>query len=133
MYQRHGRRAPAGVAHVGFRIMHYHGVCIFDQIHFVLVDIDAVSQKGLRPQDVPVVQTVNDPLAVLLQTLVEVINSLGHMDMISHALRLQLIAELHGFIGDRKGCVHAHHCGEHIAAVRKGVFDKVYVFHYRFF
>ena len=51
------------------------------------------------------------------------------MDMISYALRLQFITQLHGLVRNGKGCMHTHHSCEHIAVVCQCVFDKVYVFH----
>ena len=48
MYQFHGRRASAGISHIGFRIVYDHGICLFDQIHLMLIDIDAVSKQSLR-------------------------------------------------------------------------------------
>ena len=65
MHQFHGRRTSAGISHIGFRIMYHHGIRFFDQVHFVLIDIDAVSQKCLRSQDIPVIETVHDAFVML--------------------------------------------------------------------
>ena len=45
----HGRRAATGIAHVRFRIVDDHGICRFDEVHFVGIDVDAVTEQGLGP------------------------------------------------------------------------------------
>ena len=43
----HGRRASAGIAHVGLRVMYHHGIRILDQLHLVGIHIDTMAQQCL--------------------------------------------------------------------------------------
>ena len=98
MYQFHGRRTSAGISHIGFRIVYDHGICLFDQIHLMFIDINTVSKQSLRTKDIPVIQSVYDSFAVFLKALMKIIDSLCHMDMIADPFRLQFPAQCHCLI-----------------------------------
>ena len=94
----HGRRASAGIAHVGLRVMYHHGIRILDQLHLMRIYVNAVGQQGLFPKDIAVHQTVHNSLSVLLKTVVEILDALCHMDVVSHLSRLVGCRQLHGLI-----------------------------------
>ena len=98
VHQFHGGRASAGIAHVGFRIMYDHGVGILHQVHLMGIDVNAVSQQRLLSQDIPVHEPVHDPLAVLLQAVMEILDSLCHVDMIAYLVRLVGRRQLHSLV-----------------------------------
>ena len=39
------------------------------------IDVDAVAEKRLRAKDVPIIETVDDSLAVLFQAVVQIFNA----------------------------------------------------------
>ena len=121
VHQFHGRRASAGIAHVGFRIVHNHRIRLFDQIHLVGIDVNAVPEQRLLSQDPVIHQPVHDPFAIVLQAVMEILDPLCHMDMVSDLIRLIGRSQFHRFIRDRKLCMHAHHTGDHPAVVRQCV------------
>ena len=80
--QLHGWRASAGIAHVGFRIMYHHCVGIFDQIHFMRVNVNTMTQQRLLTENVEIHQSVHDTFAIFLQTVMQIFDAFCHMDMI---------------------------------------------------
>ena len=102
MYQFHCRRTSAGISHIGFRIVYDHGICLSDQFHFMFIDIDTVTEQSLWSQDIPVIQTIHNSFAMFFQALMQIVNSLSHMDMISYTFRFQFIAQLHCLVRDCK-------------------------------
>ena len=82
------RGAAHGVAHVAFGVMYHHGVGGLQQIHLGLVDVDAVAADGLVAQDVHIVQAEHQTLGVFGQAVVQIVDALGHMDVVAGALRL---------------------------------------------
>ena len=132
VYQFHRRRTSTGIPHIRFRIVHYHCICLFDQIHLVFIDINTVSEKSLRTKNIPVIKAVDDTFAVLFQTLMQIINPLCHMDVITDTFRFQLITESHRLIRDCKRCMHSHHGSQHITVIFTRMPDEVYILHHRF-
>ena len=132
VYQFHRWRTSTGIPHIRFRIVHYHCICLFNQFHLVLIDIDTMSEKCLRSEDIPVIKAVNDTFAVLFQTLVQIINPLCHMDMISNPFWFQFITKCHRLIRDRKRCMHSHHGCQHITVIFPHMSDEIYILHHRF-
>ena len=112
--------------------MYYHGICLFQKIHLMLIDINAVSEKCLHSQNAAVHQTVHDPLSIVFQTVMQILDSLCHMNVIADPIRLMCCSQLHGLIGDGKGRVHSHHTCDHITVIRQGIACKPLIFHYRF-
>ena len=45
------RRAAYGIAHVGLRVVHNHGVCFFYDVHLRGIDVDAVPKERLFPEN----------------------------------------------------------------------------------
>ena len=132
VYQFHRRRTSTGIPHIRFRIVHYHCICLFDQIHLVFIDINTVSEKSLRTKNIPVIKAVDDTFAVFFQTLVQIINPLCHMDMISNPFRFQFITKCHRLIRNCKRCMHSHHGSQHITVIFARMPDEVYILHHRF-
>ena len=129
VHQFHRRRTSAGIAHVGFRIVYHHCVRLFDQIHLMTVDINAMSKQCLFSQDSPVHQTIHDPLPIMFQTMMQIFDSFCHMDMISHAVRLVRCSQLHRLIRNRKLCMHSHHARDHAGILFSCMTDKLCIFH----
>ncbi len=98
----------------------------------MLVNINTMSQKRLRPKNIPIVKSVYNSFAVLLQALMKVIDSLCNMNMIANTIWLQFVTQFHGLIGNSERCMHTHHSGDHITVVCKCMLDKIHVLHYRF-
>ena len=98
----------------------------------MLVNINTMSQKRLRPKNIPIVKSVYNSFAVLLQALMKVIDSLCNMNMIANTIWLQFVTQFHGLIGNSERCMHTHHSSDHVAVICKCVFDKVHILHYRF-
>ena len=61
----------------------------------------------------------------------EILNSLSYMDVIAYLLRLVGSCQIHRFIRDGKLCMHAHHTGNHICIICKGMADPSGIFHHR--
>ena len=112
--QLHGWRASAGIAHVGFRIMYHHCVGIFDQIHFMRVNVNTMTQQRLLTENVEIHQSVHDTFAIFLQTVMQIFDAFCHMDMIADFIRFVRSCQLHSCIGNCKLCMHTHHTGDHI-------------------
>ena len=102
MYDFHGRRTSAGIAHVGFRIVNHHGIGFFQQFHLMFVYVNAVSGDCLLAQHIAVHQAVQNPLAVMLQAMMQILDAFSHMNMVSHFGRFAGSAQFHGFIGNGK-------------------------------
>ena len=98
VHQLHGGRAAARIAHIGLRVMYDHGACLFDQVHLMGIDIDAVPEQSLFSQDPVIHQPVHDPLPVMLQAVVEILDPLCHMDVVSHFIRLVRRRQLKGLV-----------------------------------
>ena len=62
----HRRRAAAGIPHIRLRIVNDHRIRFFDEIHLVAIDVDTVTEKSLRSKDIPIVEAVDDALAMFL-------------------------------------------------------------------
>ena len=125
----HGWRASAGVAHVGLRVMYHHCIRVLNQLHLMRIYVNAVGQQGLFPKDIAVHQTIHDSLAVLLKAVVQILDSLRHMDVVSHLSRLVGCCQLHGLIRDGELGVHPHHSRNHVRIVCQGMFDPGSVLH----
>ena len=110
--------------------MDNHCICFLNQIHLMLIDINTVSQKSLRSKNVPIIKPVYNSFAMLLQALMKVIDSLSYMNMITYALWLQFIAQLHGLIRNCEGCMHTHHSCQHITVIIQCMFNKIHILHY---
>ena len=98
VYQFHGRRASAGIAHVGFRIVYDHRLRLFDQLHFMRIDVNAVPEQRLLSQDPVIHEPVHDPFAVVLQAVMEILDPLRHMDVVSDLIGLIGRGQFHRFI-----------------------------------
>ena len=57
----------------------------------MLVNINTMSKKRLRPKNIPVVKSVYNSFAVLLQTLMKVIDTLCNMNMIANTVWFQFV------------------------------------------
>ena len=117
VHQLHRRRASAGIAHIGLRIMDHHCIRFFNQIHFMGIDIDTVSQQRLLSQNAVIHQPVNNPFSIMLQTVMQIFDPLCHMDMIPCFIRFVRSGQFKRFIGNRKLRVHSHHTGNHSGIV----------------
>ena len=113
-HQLHSRGTATGIAHIGFWIMDHHRARIFDQIHFVRINIDTVAKQRLLSQYIPIHQPVHDPLAILLQAVMKVFDSFGHMDMIACLFWLIGSCQFHSRVRDGKLRMHSHHSCQHI-------------------
>ena len=112
-HQFHRGRTSAGVAHVGFRIMHHHGISLFNQIHLVRIDINTVSEKRLFAQDAVIHKAVHNTFAVMSETMVQILNSFRHMNVVSDTVRLICRRQFKCLVGNRKLGMHAHHSRDH--------------------
>ena len=130
VHQLHGGRAAACISHIGLRVMYDHGACLFDQVHLVGIDVDAVPEQRLFSQDPVIHQPVHDPFPVMLQAVVEILDPLRHMDVVSHFIGLVRRRKLKGLIRDRKLRVHAHHARDHPALIFQRMPDKLRVLHH---
>ena len=110
--------------------MYDHGVCLFDQVHLVGIDVDAVPEQRLLSQDPVIHQTVRDPLPVMLQTVVEILDPLCHMDVVSHFIGLVRGRQFKGLVRDRKLRVHTHHARYHPALIFEDVPEELRVLHH---
>ena len=78
--------------------MYDHRIRLFDQIHLMLIDIDAMSEQCLLSKDPAVHQPVHDPLSVMFQTVMQIFDSLCNMDMIADSIRFVGCRQLHRFV-----------------------------------
>ena len=99
----------------------------------MLIDIDTMCRYRLWSQNIPVVQPIQNPLSVMLQAMVQILDSLCYMDVIAHAFRLMASCQLHGFVGNGKRSVHSHHSCNHAALIGKCMLDKALIFQNGFF
>ena len=124
------RGAAHGVAHVAFGVMYHHGVGGLQQVHLGLVDVDAVTADGLVAQDVHIMQAEHQALVVFGQAVVQIVDALGHVDVVAGALGLLGCAVLQGLVAQGEGSMHTHHALDHVGGVGLGVFDEVHVLFY---
>ena len=132
LYELHRRRAPAGIAHVGLRIMYDHRVRLFQQFHLMWIDVYAVSKQRLRTEGAVVHQAVHDAFPIFLQAVVQIFYPFRHMDMIADFIRFVRSCQLHSCIGNCKLCMHTHHTGDHICVIFQCITDKFRILHDRF-
>ena len=92
------------------------------------VDMDAVTEQGLRPQNIPIVQAVDDALTVFLQAILQVFDAFSDVDVVTYTIRFMFSRQGHRFIADSELGMHAHHTGEHIRRVGLGMADPGFIF-----
>ena len=92
------------------------------------IDVDAVAEQRLRAQDIPVIEAVDDALAVLFQAILQIFDAFGDVDMISHTIRFMFRCQGHRFVADRELGMHTHHAGEHVRRIGLGVADPGFIF-----
>ena len=97
--------------------MYHHCVGIFDQIHFMRVNVNTMTQQRLLTENVEIHQSVHDTFAIFLQTVMQIFNAFCHMDMIADFIRFVRSCQFHGCIGNCKLCMHTHHTGDHICVI----------------
>lgn len=101
-----------------------HRVRAPEQVHLGLVDVDAMPADGLVAQNPHVVQAEHQALVVLGQAVIEVVDALGHVDVIPRALGLLGGAVFQRLVGEGKGGVHAHHALYHIGIILLRIADR---------
>ncbi|MPM26014.1 hypothetical protein SDC9_72515 [bioreactor metagenome] len=117
-----------GIAHIALGVVDTHGVGGLDDVHLGGVDVDAVAEKRLRSQNIVILQALDGAAAVVLQTVVHVVHTLGHMDVEAHPAVVGGYHPVKGFVGDGEQGVSAEQGLEHIAGVFLTVVDEVLVF-----
>ena len=96
------------------------------------IDINAVAQQRLFSQDPMIHKPVHDPLSIMFQAVVKILDPLRHMDVIADFIRLLPRCQFHGLVRDRKLGVHSHHSRYHPRVVLQGVTDKLRILHHGF-
>ena len=128
--QLHRRRTAACITHVRLWIVNYHGIRLPDQIHLMRIDVDTMPKQRLLSQYIPIHQPVNDPLAVLLQAVVKILDAFRHMNVISCPVWLIGRRKFHRLVRDGKLRMHSHHSGNHIRIVLQSVADELRILHH---
>ena len=119
------RGAAHRVAHVGFRVVAHHGVCLPDDVHLGGREVDAVAQHGLLPQDAVVEQPIHRAAAVVAQGVVHVVHALGHVDVEAGHAVVGLDHLLKGLVGDGEQGVAAEHGLDHVVVLLLGPAGEV--------
>ena len=118
-------RASYGIAHVRLGIVDHHRVGLFDQVHLVLIHIDAVAENGVGAEDVVVHESVDNALVMLVQAVVQVLDAFGDVDVITRVTGERRNALVESFVGKSELRVHSEHAREHIGVVLLAVIDEV--------
>ena len=84
----HRRRTAAGIAIFRLRVVNDHRIRFLDEVHLMSIDVDTVTEQGLWPENLPIIQAVDDAFAVFFQAVVQIFNPFGHVDVITHAVGL---------------------------------------------
>ena len=87
-----------------------------------------MAADGLFAQNAHVVQAEHQALVVLGQAVVEIVNALGHVDVVAGALGLLGGAVFQRLVGEGEGRMHAHHALDHIGIILLRIADEIDVF-----